>query len=263
MKQILLITVALICRVQTFAQNTPNDSELYNEQEVLVKAQDAQGTSPNASSNNLLWWFALPITGVIIGYIIAKKTTNNNEIEVEEENTPPVAKEEFTSPKPTKAKAKANVNITQLKQKYDKLREDNKVLKHTIAELKGGHKILKEQLDIDIKYYKTAFQNIVLPLQKAIDAGNHAEIFKLLTIAALQYSAITREKLSKRQNYDITNIQTLRNEPSDHNNYPILTKDTPTDKTPANLRKTISILQQLGVKDLDNYIIHGYKIKDL
>ncbi len=268
MKHLLLLFLAIVLCWQLNAQNNntpPNDTPLETEQEILVNAQDAQGTTPSGKSNNWYWWVLLPIAGVVLGFVISKKLNgNNSEIEVEEEPIQPIQKEEESpTPKQAKAKTKSNVNITQLKQKYDKLREDNKVLKQNIATLKNNLKEGKQSLDNDMLYYKAAFQNIVLPLQKAIDGGKHSEIFKMLTIAAIQYSAITREKLSKRQNYDITNIHTLLNEKSDHNNYPELTKDTPTDKTPSNLRQTISILQQLGIKDLDNYIIHGYKLKDL
>jgi hypothetical protein len=160
-------------------------------------------------------------------------------------------------------RGKGSVTINQLKLKYDKLNEENKALKLSLKEQVQENKSFNESLLADKNYYEIAFQEVVLPLQNAIDKGELSEIFKLLTISALVFSAITREKLAKRQNYDITNLNNLLKNKSDHQNYPTLTQQTPIDKTPVNLRQTISILKQLGIKDLDNYIIQGYKITDL
>lgn len=239
------------------------------EQETLVRPQDASGTDPNTGSSSWYWFVLLPVAGIAVGFLLAKVGNRPaalpEEIEVEEEGMggSPLQQEEAITPLPDKPKSRANVNITQLKQKYDKLREDSKILKQSYTDLKRNHKELKQAIDADTAYYKTAFQDIVLPLQSAIDQGDLGSIFRYMTIASLQYTAITREKLAKRQNYDITNINTLLKNKSDHQNYPELTQSTPVDKTPVNLRQTISVLKQLGIKDLDNYIIHGYKLKDL
>lgn len=239
------------------------------EQETLVRPQDASGTDPNTGSTNWYWFVLLPLAGIAAGFVLGKtggkQTSIPEEIEVEEDGQggSPLQQEETAPPLAEKSRSRSNVNITQLKQKYDKLREDSKILKQSYTDLKRSHKELKQAIDADLTYYKTAFQDIILPLQAAIDQGELANIFKYVTIASIQYTAITREKLSKRQNYDITNINTLLKTKSDHQQYPELTQQTPVDKTPVNLRQTISVLKQLGIKDLDNYIIHGYKLKDL
>ena len=261
----------LLTRANELPQHTLyilNENQIPQE-EILVSPEEASGTAPGTSSNNWYWYAILGVAGLAVGFMIGKMSSKNNdtpeEIEVESAPNPVSAlqSDDSTVLQPDPPKTTANLNITQLKQKYDKLVEDSKVLKQSYVDLKRNHKELKQSLDFDLVYYKTAFQGIIVPLQQAIDQGDLAHIFKYLTLAAVQYSAITREKLSKKQNYDITNINLLLDKKSDHESYPVLSKDTPADKTPNNLKQTISVLKQLGITDLDNYVIHGYKIKDL
>lgn len=223
---------------------------------------------PVSTTNNWYWYLLLPLAGILVGFILGKLSkgkTTGNKIEVEEEVVQPDQKAtpDVAIYAESKAKVKTNVTINQLKLKYDKLREENKTLKINNKELGQNIKSLNDTVQADISCYKIAFQDIVLPLQKAIDAGDLAEIFKLFAISSVVFSAITRQKLSKRQNYDITNINTLLKNKSDHHNYPELTQSTAVDKTPVNLRSTLSILKQLGISGLDNYIIQGYKLRDL
>jgi len=231
------------------------------------KNDNAVDNVPATTDNSLLWYILLPVAGILIGFLIGKSIKSKpveTKVEVEEEAPQPVMPvQENAAPAPVKKKEKSNVTITQLKAKYEKLQADTKVLELQYKELEEQHKTSNGIVQADLQYYTVAFQDIILPLQNAIDKGNIADVFKYTMISSLLFSAITREKLAKRQNYDITNINTLLKAKSDHRNYPDLTQTTAVDKTPVNLRQTLSVLKQLGVKDLDNYIIQGYKIKDL
>lgn len=239
-----------------------------SEQEELVQANAATGENVTEQSSNMIWWFVLPLCGLILGFVAGKMTNNKtvppNVIEVDEETQVEISTIKNDAPAPVQEKkTRTNVNINQLKTKYDKLREDSKVLKQNYADLKLNHKELKLAVDADINYYKAAYNDIIVPLQNALDKGNLTEIFKYMTIASIQYSAISRAKLTKKQNYDITNINILLKKPSDHAQYPVLSSETPVDKTPQQLQQVISILKQLGVTNLDNYILQGYKLNNL
>lgn len=245
------------------------NSSLANEQEELVQPSSATGENlATNTSSNLLWWIGLPILGVIIGFVAGKamqpKAAPAQEIEVDEETQVEINTIKNDAPAPIQErKTRTNVNITQLKSKYEKLQADSKVLKQNFSDLKQHQKELKAAADADLQYYKAAYNDIIVPLQNALDKGNLAEIFKYMTIASVQFSAISRAKLTKKQNYDITNINTLLKNPSDHNNYPVISQETPIDKTPQQLQQVVSILKQLGVKDLDQYILQGYKLNNL
>lgn len=241
---------------------------IHQEEEILVNPQIANGEQVE---DGVAWYWLVIIgtAGLLLGYFLSSFNKKNKtmpiEIEVEEDaqQLAIISKEDIPIQQEDGKKPKSNVNINQLKTKYDKLREDSKILKQSYTDLKRNHKELKANIDKDNAYYNMAYQDIVLPLQQALDQGNLTLIYKYQTIAAIQFSAITRAKLTKKQNYDITNIDTLLKNKTDHNSYPELTQHTPIDKTPAQLRNVISVLKQLGVKDLDNYILHGYKLNDL
>lgn len=247
-----------------------SEAQLQNTDEQVNNTLPDEGSpiNPISTEANWYWFLLLPLAGILVGFILGKWSkvkTNGNKIEVEEEiiqTNPKTMQVDAIYPE-NKGKVKTNVTINQLKLKYDKLREENKTLKQTNKELGQNNKTFNDIIQADISCYKIAFQDIVLPLQNAIDKGDLDEIFKLFAISSIVFSAITRQKLSKRQNYDITNINTLLKIKSDHNNYPELTQLTAVDKTPVNLRSTISIFKQLGVRGLDNYIIQGYKLRDL
>ena len=240
------------------------DTPVHEEQEALVNPKDATGTDPNDHTPGWYWFVLLPLAGIAVGYGVAKATGSKvipgNPTVKEKESVALKTLEARIDSDETKPLPKQNYD--QLKQKYEKLREDHKILKQNVTTLKNQSQDLQKLIDSDAAYFKTAFQEMVLPLQTAIDKGDVATVFKYLTLAALQYSAITRVKLSKRQNYDSTNINTLMKAASDHENYPEINQATPVDKTPANLRELVAALKQLGVKDLDNYILQGYKLKE-
>ena len=246
-----------------------NDGSEIPAEEELVSANNATGESVNASEgNSLIWWIALPLIGLIVGFFVGKATQNKtatpSEIEVDEEAQVEISTIKNDAPAPTQErKTRTQVNINQLKTKYDKLREDSKVLKQNYADLKQNHKELKQLNEADLQYYKVAYNDIILPLQNALDTGNLTEIFRLMSIASIQYAAITRSKLVKKQNYDITNINILLKQPSDKDSYPVISNQTPLDKTPKQLQQLISVLTQLGVKDLNNYILQGYNLNNL
>jgi hypothetical protein len=246
----------------------PNDANGI-ENEILVTQNKATGEDPEQESGWAWYWLVLiGVTGVGIGYFLgnvskASKLPEAIEVEDDAQQLAIVSKEDIPIQQEDGKKNKTHVNINQLKVKYDKLREDNKVLKQSYTDLKRSHKELKQVLDQDLNYYKHAYQDIVQPLQTALDNGDLSNIYKYLTIAAIQYGAITRAKLTKKQNYDITNINTLLKAKSDYNNYPEINSNTPIDQTPVQLRNVISVLKQLGVKNLDNYILQGYKLNDL
>lgn len=245
------------------------NASLMSEQEELVNPDTAIGEQIESNnSSSFMWYIILPVIGIAVGFALGKlmqpKPAPIQEIEVDEETHIEINTIKNNAPTPVQErKTKTNVTINQLKTKYEKLQADSKVLKQNFTDLKQNHKELKVAMDADLQYYKAAYSEIIAPLQNALDKGNLTEIFKYMSIASIQYAAISRAKLTKKQNYDITNINTLLKNPSDHSNYPVISSDTPIDKTPQQLQQVVSVLKQLGVKDLDNYILQGYKLNNL
>lgn len=233
------------------------------EEEEFTTHPNTENANPEETSTNWMLLIGAAFIAFVCGIFFGRvsKSSKNAASEVEFEDAMDLepttnAINEQTAPAP---KTKSKLDVHQLKAKYDKLYSDSKILKKAYGDLK------KEKMQLeqwDKAYYQAAFQDIVLPLQQAIDNGKLDEVYKYLTIAAIQYTAVTRAKLTKKQKYDETNIAILLKQPSAQT-YPELSKQTAVDKTPANLRPIISILTQLGVKNLNNFIFQGYKITDL
>lgn len=108
------------------------------------------------------------------------------------------------------------------------------------------------------------FEKIILPLQNAINDGDKAQIGKLVFQASIVLSSITRHKEEKKMGYDEHNIQILlHNASKEANSFETITKSTAVDKTPKHIQVVMSMLQEMGVTGLDDYIFQGYYLKNI
>lgn len=258
-----LLTKAHKSEHQSLYLQEGENTSIINEEEFTSNPNATNENPENQSTTN---WFMLLgmafialVIGIILGRVTKKEKVSTSEVDFDEAmdlepTTATISEQTAVVPK-----TKSKLDVHQVKAKYDKLYADSKILKKAYLDLKKEKTHLEQS---DKTYYQAAFQDIILPLQNAIDNNQLDEIFKYLTIAATQFSAITRSKLTKKQKYDESNIALLLRQ-NNNATYPELTKHTAIDKTPANLRPIISILTQLGVKNLNNYIFQGYKITDL
>lgn len=224
-----------------------------------------QATQPDTSASKPD--YTLPIIigigGIIAGFIIgwlSKKTkvitnTVEKEIYINTPVTPAIEK------KPRKTKATSNdEQLNALNTKLEEQLETIQQLK--LAETKLNAQ-LKQALQFDELYYEKVFNEIILPMQKAINIGDVTQIFKYIMLAGIQLQSIARYKTNKKLKYDEQNIAIILQSAYDIQEYPVITKNTPQDQTPKNLQTVISILKQLGIKDLTPYVFQGYIIKEL
>lgn len=123
---------------------------------------------------------------------------------------------------------------------------------------------LKKRIEFDEKYFGQSFENIVKPLEHALEAKNTQAIVPLLIEAMAQYSALTRFKLEKKQSFDLANMQILLgNATFAKSDFPIISKNTSPDNIPNKLKALIELLQKSQAQEVSNTIISGYKIQDL
>lgn len=152
-------------------------------------------------------------------------------------------------------------SLVQLEQQIAALKKEKSDLTNTYKALQQQFQQYQQQ---DAQVNRIVFEKIILPLQNAINEGDKAQIGKLVFQAAIVLSSITRHKAEKKLGYDEHNIQILlHNASKEANHFETITKATAVDKTPKHIQVVISMLQDMGVTGLDEYIFQGYYLKNI
>ena len=201
-------------------------------------------------------WLGFLMTGLvaIVGGFFLGRLIKPKAIE---EAVPEQSVEDFTQSIQSTVAAplteKQESKLLELKKELASLKEKNNLITDKTQRLIAG----------DNSYYTAVFDQIILPLQTALNDGNEKDVVKYTNLAMVHFSSITRVKIRKKQNYDEANIQLITGNSSQTSSYPTIDNTTPIDKIPANLRVLIDILKKSGVNDLDDTIIKGYKLKNI
>lgn len=214
--------------------------------------EGAQPASLVEETSNNEWW--LPITvglaALISGFLIGRSVKRAPAVQELEKPAPP---ESPIAEGVAKINKVPDAKLDELRKELAALKEKNKSISTKNQQL----------IDGDDLYYNSVFERIILPLQNALDNGNEAEIMKYLNLSMVHLSSITRVKIRKKQKYDDANIQLMFGNSDLTLEFPTIDAHTPIDRIPANLRTLIQMLQKSGVRDLDETVIKGYKIKQL
>lgn len=217
--------------------------------EELVTPND---TKNEQNSSLWLWTNVAGVIGVGIGIVIGMNIRKKPNASLEKsESTAESLTDQQIDSKDINALKQQLASITKAK---DQLAEKHNVLLHQYQQFQRN----------EAQVNRIIFEKIILPLQNAINDGDKAQIGKLVFQASIVLSSITRHKEEKKLGYDEHNIQILlHNASKEANNFETITKTTAVDKTPKHIQVVISMLQEMGVTGLDDYIFQGYYLKNI
>ena len=220
----------------------PLDGALVNADSVVEEGAVAMEEAPK--ENKLMKWL-LPLLGLALGtgLGIAIGRAGRKPAQIIQKET--VVQKSTTEPD--------SDELLALKAAHKKLKADHANLNEKVNAMVKG----------DTQYYNSVFDKIILPLDDAINKGDEARMAQLLQVAAAQLSSISRTKLRKKLKFDEANLQYIMGNPTSTSAYGSVGKDVPMDKIPAALRNVIAFLQKHGVKDLDDTVILGNKIRNI
>lgn len=245
-----------------------------NEQKLIIKPvnsdefdaiHEEEGAQPLSEVNiepaktNWLWTALAGVAALIIGLLIGRATKQKTPVThapAVQHRPEPVVKTEPTTGVATDAAqtdAGSTKLISQLKEELELSKERSRAQAEKVQRLLEG----------DLYYYQAVFDQIILPLQEALERGNKSEIVKYLNLAMVQLSSITRVKVQKKLKFDDANIQLITGNLAPTREFPVIDRNTPIDQIPANLRVLIELLQDNGVEGLGESIVKGYKLKNL
>lgn len=214
-------------------------------EELVTPTENKETTN----TNNWLLPSILGLVGIGIGTVIGMNIRKQ-----------PVASKPVADPIKENTTAIDQQAHTQLEQQIKTLQKEQQQLLSQQQALQQQH---QQYLRNEAQVNRIIFEKIILPLQNAINEGNKAAIGKLVFQAAIVLSSITRHKEEKKLGYDEHNIQILlHNASKEAGNFETITKTTAVDKTPKHIQVVMSMLQEMGVTGLDDYIFQGYYIKD-
>ena len=210
------------------AAQTSNDEEIAKDE--LLPINEAQ--EPNTPSPFDKWtWIALGL-GLLGGFLVGKLLSKNNKV---------------ASNTSSENKTQENTELTQAKEE--------------VANIKST---LNKRLEFDEKYFGNSFDDIIKPLENALEAKDVKTIVPLLIQAATQYSALTRFKLEKKQSFDVENMQILLGTSNyGKSDYPTIDKNTSPDDIPNKLKVLIELLRHAQATSVDNAIVSGYKVQNI
>lgn len=206
-----------------------------------------------SSNNNWLMPTAIGLIALVLGILVGRITKKTNTTNIVTNRLPEEPKMATTAePEESIVKVESK-QMAQLKKDLAAALEKNNLITEKTQKLLEG----------DNLYYNAIFEQLILPLQTALDNGDEAAVVKYAHLAMVHFSSITRVKIRKKQKYDDANIQLITGNASLTQEFPQIDAQTPIDKIPANLRILMNILQKNGVTGLDETVIKGYKLKQL